>query len=108
MGYCNGPVWGHLSFYEQNSQNYYNHIYRFSKYSNPLSLAYQVPLHKKDNPNECNNYRGIAITICFLNSVHNHRIIQFLESNLMNDKQAAFRKEYTTVDHIVILKSLPD
>ena len=72
-----------------------------------------VPIYKKKgdvkNPD---NYRGITILSCLgklFTSILNERLNKFLEdSGILNEEQAGFRKNYSTVDHIFSMKLLID
>ena len=71
------------------------------------------PLYKnKGERNDCNNYRGITILSCLgklFTAVLNERLGVFLETNnILGKEQAAFRKEYSTLDHIFSIQCLLD
>lgn len=69
-----------------------------------------IPLHKKGNQNDVNNYRGITLVSCLsklFTTVINRRIEKFCnEHNTISDAQFGFRKGRSTVDAIFILNSL--
>ena len=56
------------------------------------------------------NYRPITILSCLsklFTSILNLRLTKYLETNeILNENQAGFRKDYSTVDHIFVLNSL--
>ena len=69
------------------------------------------PIYKnKGDPSDPNNYRPITLLSCLgklFTAVLNERLNTFLEDNdLLNENQAAFRKHYSTSDHIFTLYSL--
>jgi hypothetical protein len=69
-----------------------------------------IPLHKKGNVDDVNNYRGITLVSCFskiFTTVLNKRLENFCnEHNIISDAQFGFRKGKSTVDAIFILMSL--
>ncbi|MEW8547774.1 MAG: reverse transcriptase family protein, partial [Candidatus Thiodiazotropha sp.] len=70
-----------------------------------------TPIYKnKGNSSEPKNYRPITILSCLgkvFTAVLNNRLTNFLNnSNMLNENQAGFRKEYSTSDHIFVLSSL--
>ena len=70
-----------------------------------------TPIYKnKGNSSEPKNYRPITILSCLgkvFTAVLNNRLTSFLDnSDMLNENQAGFRKEYSTSDHIFVLSSL--
>ena len=69
-----------------------------------------IPLHKKGDKSEVNNYRGITLLSCLsklFTTVLNKRIEKFCtDNNSISDAQFGFRKGRSTVDPIFILHSL--
>ena len=69
-----------------------------------------VPLHKKGDVDDVNNYRGITLVSCMsklFTTVLNRRIESFCtENNIISDAQFGFRKGRSTVDAVFILMSL--
>ena len=70
-----------------------------------------VPIFKKKGDiTDCNNYRGITLLSCFgklFTSIINERLNIFCEVNsILKETQAGFRKGYSTVDHIFLLKHI--
>ena len=70
-----------------------------------------IPLYKnKGDKTDCNNYRGITLLSCFgklFTSVLNERLRIYLdESKKMGSEQAAYRKDFSTLDHIFTIKCL--
>lgn len=70
-----------------------------------------TPIYKNKGKNtDPKNYRPITILSCLgkvFTAVLNNRLTTFLNnSNLLNENQAGFRKEYSTSDHIFVLNSL--
>ena len=66
-----------------------------------------VPLHKKGNRDDPNNYRGISLTSTlskvFLH-IMNNRLQEWTEDHeLVTEDQAGFRRGYSTIDNIFTL-----
>ena len=74
------------------------------------NLAYQIPIFKKDEATDCNNYRDISITGCLgkaFNGALCQRLSRYLEDEAKLCKsQTVFRLHYSTIDNIYILKSI--
>ena len=60
--------------------------------------------------NDCNNYRGITLLCCIgklFTSILNKRLKDFsILHNVIGESQAGFSHEYSTLDHIFVLKSV--
>ena len=69
-----------------------------------------VPVPKKGNLNDLNNYRGITLTSIFskiFSLVLDNRLRKWAEENdLLNDVQFDFRQERSTCDCVFILQSI--
>mgnify|MGYP005949918315 CR=1 FL=1 len=69
-----------------------------------------VPVHKKGDIDDVNNYRGISIVSCFgklFTSVLNNRILEWDNKyDILTDAQFGFRPGLSTVDAIFVLQSL--
>lgn len=69
-----------------------------------------IPIYKKGNKNDLNNYRGITLTSCvskIFNRIICDRIAAFLEDNqILSEVQGGFRKDHRCEDHIFTLKSI--
>jgi hypothetical protein len=69
-----------------------------------------IPLYKKGNIKDVNNYRGITLVSCLaklFTTIVNKRVEQFCnEHNIISDAQFGFRKGRSTVDAIFVLMSL--
>ncbi|MES9881385.1 MAG: reverse transcriptase family protein [Sedimenticola sp.] len=72
--------------------------------------GYIIPIYKKGDSTVPSNYRPITLLSCLgklFTSILNTRITNFVEENdLLNENQAGFRKQYSTVDHIFLLHSI--
>ena len=72
-----------------------------------------IPIYKnKGSRDDANNYRGITLLSCLgklFTSILNHRLTEFCEENLiLQEIQAGFRKGYSTLDHVFVVKNLID
>ena len=85
----------------------FNVIFERGLYPQAWSKAIIIPVYKKGDPENVDNYRGVSllsiISKCYT-TVLNSRLYTWLESNdTISESQAGFRKEYSTVDHIFTL-----
>lgn len=71
-----------------------------------------IPLFKKGNENDVNNFRGITLVSCLskvFTAVLNNRINNWCEKySKISDAQFGFRKGFSTVDAVFTLHSLID
>ena len=72
-----------------------------------------VPVYKnKGDLADCNNYRGITLLSCMgklFTSILNARLYKFCEvNNIIKESQTGFRRGYSTVDHIFLMKNIID
>lgn len=69
-----------------------------------------IPVHKKGEISDVNNYRGITLVSCLsklFTTILNKRIESFCEQNdIISDAQFGFRKGRSTVDAVFVLMSL--
>ena len=69
-----------------------------------------IPIHKKKDKDDVNNYRGITLVSCFskiFTGVLNNRIMKWAEENdILSDAQFGFRKNRSTVDAIFVLNAI--
>ncbi len=69
-----------------------------------------IPIHKKGDHSDLNNYRGITLTPCIskiFNRIIANDISDFLEkNNILTEVQGGFRKDHRCEDHIFTLKSI--
>ena len=70
------------------------------------------PIHKSDEKNDPNNFRGIAISSCFgklFTKLLKNRLESFCESkNIINKAQGSGKKLSRTSDHLMVIKYLID
>ena len=65
-----------------------------------------VPIHKKGDKTDCNNYRGISLlptTYTILSNMLLSRLIPYAEE-IMGDHQCGFRRNRSTTDHIFCIR----
>lgn len=72
-----------------------------------------VPIYKgKGDTCDVNNYRGITLLSCLgklFTSILNERLTKYSNTiNIINETQAGFRHDYSTLDHIFLLKCVID
>ena len=78
----------------------------------PLAWSESViqPLHKKGDKNSPDNYRGISLLNVsgkLYSYILNKRLTDWVEEHgLINEAQAGFRRNYSTIDHIFTLLAL--
>ena len=69
-----------------------------------------IPLYKKGDKDDVNNYRGITLVSCLskiFTTILNKRIVSYCEqNNVLSDCQFGFRKGKSTVDALFILNSI--
>ena len=82
-----------------------NYCIKLSCFPNELKRAHVVPLYKKDDPEEPNNYRPISITPCLskiIETILRNQICQYLHDNkLLSKNQYGFRKKFSTIDSLL-------
>jgi len=88
----------------------FNRLYDSGTFPDEWSKAVIVPLFKKGDTSNPENYRGISllsIVSKVFTSILNKRLYQWAESeHKICEEQAGFRKHYATTDHIFSLVSM--
>ena len=88
----------------------FNAILNSGYFPSQWSEGIIVPLLKRNDPNDVNNYRGITLVSCFskiFTGVLNNRLTQWAESNnVLSDSQFGFRKGRSTTDAIFVLNGI--
>lgn len=88
----------------------FNYMYDRAFYPDSWTRGIIVPVPKKGNLNDVNNYRGITLTSIFskkFSLLLDNRLRKWAEENeLLNDVQFGFRRGRSTVDCVFILQSL--
>ena len=89
---------------------FFNVLFDRGRYPNSWTESIIVPLFKKGNQNDPNNYRGISlcdISSKLYSSIINNRLQEWIEqNNLTGECQAGFKKDYSTVDHMYTLMAM--
>ena len=89
---------------------FFNVLFDRGIYSDSWTESIIVPLFKKGNQNDPDNYRGISlcnISSKLYSSVINNRLQEWIQqNNLTGECQAGFKKDYSTVDHMFTLMAM--
>ena len=67
-----------------------------------------VPIHKKEDETDCNNYRSISLlptTYKILSNILLSRLIPYVKE-IIGDHQCGFRRNRSTVDHIFCIRQI--
>jgi len=67
-----------------------------------------VPIHKKGDKTDCNNYRGISLlptTYKILSNILLSRLIPY-SKEIIGDNQCGFRRNMSTIDHIFCIRQI--
>lgn len=88
----------------------FNAIFDKGYYPKEWAKAIITPIYKKGDVNSADNYRGVSllsiISKCYT-SILNQRLYNWLEeNNKIDEGQAGFRKQYSTIDHIFTLYAI--
>ena len=90
----------------------FNIIFSNGYFPDAWSIGLIIPLHKKGNPNEAENYRGITLLSCvgkLFTSMLNIRLNAWAESMSKFDRdQYGFRDNKSTIDAMFILQNVVD
>ena len=90
--------------------NVFNGILQSGLFPTDWAKAILIPIFKKGNMNDPNNYRGISLVSNFgklFTSVLNQRLIEWSQTfDIITDAQFGFRPGLGTVDAIFALTSL--
>ena len=88
----------------------FNLLFNKGYFPTMWSEGYIVPIHKKGNTNNVDNYRGITLLSTLgklFTSILNNRLINWAESYYVYiEAQAGFRREMGTTDNIFVLHGL--
>ena len=89
---------------------FFNVLFERGIYPDSLTENIIIPLFKKGNQNDHDNYRGISlcdISSKLYSSIINNRLQEWIEqNNLTGECQAGFEKDYSTVDHMFTLMAM--
>lgn len=85
----------------------FNKVFSSGIYPEEWTKSIIIPLHKKGDRDNPDNYRGISLLSCVskvFTSVLNARLMRWAETNsVITDAQAGFRRKHSTIDHIFAL-----
>lgn len=89
---------------------YFNKLFVTGTFPSAWCEALLQPLHKKGDINCPDNYRGISLLNVsgkLYSYILNKRLTKWIEDeHVINEAQAGFRRNYSTVDHIFTLLSI--
>lgn len=90
--------------------SFFNKVFLYENIPNSFKESILIPLFKKGDPNLASNYRGLSLINTIgkiFNNILLNRITFWLESNsILNEFQAGFRRQYSTIDNIFNLVSI--
>ena len=90
----------------------FNTILHSGNFPKEWSFGFIIPLYKKGDANLTENYRGITLLPSLgklFTQIPNNRLEILLESNnILTIEQAGLRRNHSTIDNILVLKSLID
>ena len=88
----------------------FNIIFNSGYFPDQWSKGIIISLHKKNDPDDVNNYRGITLVSCLskiFTGILNRRLSYFCENNeILSDVQFGFRPKRSTTDDSFVLLSL--
>ena len=88
----------------------FNNVFKSGYFPHSWSTGCIIPVFKKGNANDADNYRGITLVSCLgklFTSVINERLLKFdQENDIITDAQFGFRKDMSTIDAAFILQFL--
>eukprot|EP00745_Piridium_sociabile_P040774 TRINITY_DN79113_c0_g1_i3.p1 TRINITY_DN79113_c0_g1~~TRINITY_DN79113_c0_g1_i3.p1 ORF type:complete len:147 (-),score=2.11 TRINITY_DN79113_c0_g1_i3:18-458(-) len=88
----------------------FNTIFDKGTFPNNWTESIMLPLLKKGDVNNPNNYRGISLSDVsskLFGSIINSRLQEWIEeNNTTGEHQAGFKKGYSTVDHMFTLLAI--
>ena len=107
--YTNVLNWG-LDWYGKLLVKLFNAVMKLEITPENWSKQILVPVFKKGNKNDTNNYRGLALLSCvgkLFCTIINNRLYNWIEDNeILNEFQAGFRRRRACIDQCFILMSL--
>lgn len=87
--------------------NLFNNLFDSGVYPEQWTESVIVPLFKKGDKNNPNNYRGISLSNIaskLYSSIINNRLSEWIElNNITGEYQAGFKRGYSTIDHLFTL-----
>ena len=90
----------------------FNHLWSTGEIPPQWMVSYITPLYKKGDPTDPGNYRGLALSSCWLkvlNSMINARMHKFMkDAGPSHNFQNGFKSGARTTDNILVLQTLID
>ena len=83
-------------------------IWKREKLSEEWKESIIVPIHKKGDKTDCNNYRGISLlptTYKILSNILLSRLIPYAKE-IVGDYQCGFQRNRSTIDHIFCIRQM--
>ena len=84
----------------------FNNIFKLEYFQELWSEGLVIPLHKKVNVNDVNNYRGITLLSCkgkLFTRIINNRLYDWAKNyHVFIEAQAGFRKCMSTTDNVFL------
>ena len=88
----------------------FNYILETGKFPQSWCKGTIIPIYKKGDTCDPNNYRGITLTCCFakfFTLILNNRLKNWADQNdILTDAQFGFKKGFGTTDSVIILNAL--
>ena len=88
----------------------FNYMFQNSIFASEWQKSLISPIFKKGNVNLCSNYRPITLTSLlsklYTGILNNRLTLYTVNLNIIPEEQAAFRKDYSTIDNIFTLYTL--
>ena len=90
----------------------FNHILNTGNFPSNWSKGLIVPVYKKGDASDTNNYRGITLISCFVKlftNIINDRLQNWaIYYDVLTDAQFGFKPNFSTTDAMFALKALID
>ena len=90
----------------------FNKILELEYFPSQWAVGKIVPIFKKGDRNDANNYRGITIISCLaklFTKIMNDRLTNWVDSRkILTDSQYGFRKDRSTIDCLFVIQGLID
>jgi hypothetical protein len=86
----------------------FNYIWNKKELSDQCKESIIVPVHKKDDKTDCNNYRGISllsISYKILSNILLSRLSPFIDE-IFGAHQCGFRRDRSTIDKILCIRQI--
>ena len=83
-------------------------IWKKKKLPEDWKESIKVPIHKKGDKTDCNNYRGISLlptTYKTLSNILLSRLIPYAKE-IIGDHHCGFRRNRSTIDHIFCIRQI--